>query len=246
MKRVNSIWSISDEVLQKTVDLSISLSEVLRILGFNERTGARRTLKKRITESNIDISHFRHRLAGKPSFIQRPISDYLIIGSSIQTHVLKKRLIKEGIFENKCCLCGLGDKWCNKLLILQLDHINGVNNDNRLENLRILCPNCHTQTETHSGKHLKIIHYCKSCNCKISRWSKKGFCNQCACKNQKYKLEVEKDILQRLVWEMPIINIAKMFFVSDQTVLKRCKKLNITKPPRGYWLKSNKNNGAMV
>lgn len=65
---------------------------------------------------------------------------------------LKKWLLAEGILENKCVLCGLGPEWNGAPLVLQLDHINGVNNDHRVENLRILCPNCHTQTETYAGR----------------------------------------------------------------------------------------------
>lgn len=65
---------------------------------------------------------------------------------------LRKRLIAEGFKENVCECCGIKAEWNGMPLTLQLDHINGNSFDNSLENLRILCPNCHTQTETHSGK----------------------------------------------------------------------------------------------
>lgn len=68
-----------------------------------------------------------------------------------QTLKLKKRLIRENIFENKCSCCGI-DKWQGKEIALQLDHISGDNSDHRKENLRLLCPNCHSQTETWCGK----------------------------------------------------------------------------------------------
>lgn len=68
---------------------------------------------------------------------------------------LKNRLIKEGILENKCLWCGVSN-WRDLPIILQLDHINGDNTDNRLENLRLLCPNCHSQTETFCGKGKKL------------------------------------------------------------------------------------------
>lgn len=71
------------------------------------------------------------------------------------TNRLKKRLIKEGIKEDKCESCGLVDIWNGKPITLQLDHINGINYDHRLENLQILCPNCHSQTDTYCGRNKK-------------------------------------------------------------------------------------------
>ena len=64
---------------------------------------------------------------------------------------MKARLIKEGYIEYKCAICGIKD-WLGQPLSLQLDHINGINDDHRLENLRLLCPNCHSQTDTYAGK----------------------------------------------------------------------------------------------
>lgn len=65
---------------------------------------------------------------------------------------LKKRLLDAGRLENVCSGCGVGPEWNGQSLTLQLDHINGISNDHRYENLRILCPNCHSQTPTYSGR----------------------------------------------------------------------------------------------
>ncbi len=70
--------------------------------------------------------------------------------------ILKKRLLKEGLLEYKCAICGNTGEWLGQPLTLQLDHINGDHFDHRLENLRLLCPNCHSQTETFSGKNKNI------------------------------------------------------------------------------------------
>lgn len=76
----------------------------------------------------------------------------------IKNHIpLKKRALAAGYIENKCSICSLGPEWNGKPLTLQLDHINGKNNDHRPENLRTLCPNCHTQTETYAGRRREVL-----------------------------------------------------------------------------------------
>lgn len=77
----------------------------------------------------------------------KDISEYLIKGSHIKTTHLKNRLIKEGMLKGVCKKCGI-NQWLGNDITLQLDHINGDNCDNRIENLRLLCPNCHSQTPT--------------------------------------------------------------------------------------------------
>ena len=70
---------------------------------------------------------------------------------------IKGKLIREGLKENKCEICGLINEWNGKPLVLQLHHINGNHTDNRLENLQILCPNCHSQTDTYCGSNI-VVH----------------------------------------------------------------------------------------
>lgn len=81
-----------------------------------------------------------------------PLDDILNNKVKFDSVQLKKRLLHEGILENKCVKCGNLDEWNNEPLTLELDHINGDSNDNRIENLRILCPNCHSQTDTFRKK----------------------------------------------------------------------------------------------
>ncbi len=76
----------------------------------------------------------------------------LLVGRRNRTHV-KGRLLRAGLLENRCDECGLRE-WRGKPLIVHIDHVNGIKNDNRLENLRMLCPNCHSQTETYGGKNM--------------------------------------------------------------------------------------------
>ena len=81
-----------------------------------------------------------------------PIPELLERGKSRPN--IKQRLIRAGILENRCQDCGLSE-WRGKRLSIQIDHINGVRDDNRLENLRMLCPNCHSQTETFGSRNRK-------------------------------------------------------------------------------------------
>ena len=77
-----------------------------------------------------------------------PLKNILVKNSNYSRGNLKKRLIQDKILKNKCYSCGLGETWNNRPIVLQLEHINGDGMDNRIENLSILCPNCHSQTDT--------------------------------------------------------------------------------------------------
>jgi hypothetical protein len=75
-----------------------------------------------------------------------------IVGSTTARHAVKRRLIQENLIEYRCIDCGNTGEWAGKTLSLQLEHKNGISNDNRLENLTFICPNCHSQTDTYAGK----------------------------------------------------------------------------------------------
>lgn len=85
----------------------------------------------------------------------KPLNQVLVENSTYNPYRLKLRLIRDGILANVCSECGLTPEWNGKPLSLQLDHINGVHNDHRLDNLRLVCPNCHSQSSTYAGKNKK-------------------------------------------------------------------------------------------
>jgi Zn finger protein HypA/HybF involved in hydrogenase expression len=155
---------------------------------------------------------------------------------------LKRRLIKEGIIKNECALCGQGPNWKGKKMSLILDHINGINNDNRLENLRIVCPNCNATLPTHAGrniKHTKKENKCLDCKETISKNAIR--CKKHAALQQKNKIKwPSDDELKKLVWQKPKTILSKELGVSDKAIAKRCNQRKISQPPKGYWNKSKK------
>lgn len=137
--------------------------DALKKLNWDTRTYGYRKLNKFINENNVDISHFDtkqeiyEKTLGKSNVNKKkPIEIYLVSGSTHQnTSSLKKRLYKEGFKKPICEECGQDENWRGNRISMILDHINGVHDDNRIENLRILCPNCNAALPTHCGKNSK-------------------------------------------------------------------------------------------
>ena len=153
MPQISKVYQVSDEQFIQIVQESNSYSDCLRALGLGTRGGSSTDiLKKRISELNCSTEHF-----GKQSqsvTVKYSLEEILVENSSYANiSRLKQRLVNEGKMEYKCQKCGISE-WLGKPLTLQLDHINGIHNDHRLTNLRFLCPNCHSQTDTYAGKNI--------------------------------------------------------------------------------------------
>ena len=137
---------------------SVCYSDLLVRLGLRPAGGNYATLHKKIRELRIDTSHFRKGpwSKGRRDLPQRrfPLSQVLIENSWANTNDLKWRLINEGLKNGSCELCGWAQRSADGRLPLELDHINGIRNDNRIENLRVLCPNCHSLQPTHRGRNI--------------------------------------------------------------------------------------------
>ena len=153
---MNSRYTYSEEDLREAVKTSTSIRQVLDKLNIVPAGGNYQTTNRRIQKLDIDTSHFTGQAWNKGKVIgpKRPIEEYLKENSVVQSFRLKNRLLLEGIKQHKCECCGITE-WNKKPAPLELDHINGNHHDNRLENLRILCPNCHAQTDTYRGKNKK-------------------------------------------------------------------------------------------
>ena len=156
MKQYTKEW------LEELCKNSSSYIEVLEKAGRKYGGGTVQTLKNKIAEYNIDISHFKRqgwnkgltkdtdsRIKSKERY---KLEDIFVENSPITRHCLIDYIRKYNIIEYKCQFCGCDGNWIGDTISLELDHINGINNDNRVENLRFLCPNCHALTDTYRGK----------------------------------------------------------------------------------------------
>lgn len=196
-RKWSDIWQLPSAEFKILVTQSFTIKEILIKLNKTYSAGNYRTLHNRLKLENIDISHIRNTTKTSNSTKSLPLEEVLIANSTYKTFCLKKRLLKLGLLESKCSECQLSTNWNNKPLSLQLDHINGINNDNRLENLRMLCPNCHSQTDTYSGKGTKgnkynnpIVYICPICSApKKAKISK--MCLDC---NKKLRVEKQTDL----------------------------------------------------
>ena len=143
--------------LKEAVNSSDSIRECLIKLNVTPYGGNYIIFKKAVKHFCIDISHFTGKLAsskknkGRSSRNKIPLDDILQNKRPYGSNKLRIRLLSENIFPHKCSNCELTE-WMNQLIPLELDHIDGDNMNNSLDNLRMLCPNCHAQTSTYCGK----------------------------------------------------------------------------------------------
>lgn len=145
--------------LRKAAAKSRSIRQILHELELKESGGNYLQINKYLETFQISISHLKGKGWSKGTSgykrPQIPLKKILIKNSFFQSHKLKRRLMAEGLMKPKCQECGWSEKSEDGRLPLELDHINGDSHDNRLKNLRILCPNCHSLKPTHRGSNTK-------------------------------------------------------------------------------------------
>lgn len=149
---VSKIDLLSDGEFKELIENSASTSDVLKALGYTVKGNSwgYKIVADRMDKLQISFGKkFKVDNSGKTFLI--PLEKVLTKDSDYNRTKLKERLVAEGIKEYKCEICGLSE-WLDKPISLQLHHLNGIHNDNRLSNLQLLCPNCHSQTENFGTK----------------------------------------------------------------------------------------------
>ena len=199
-----------------------SYAEVLRLYNLPLNSGNYSTLKRHIKVQKIDVYHFDGGVSKRDFTDIRKLKislDKILISESTYSNIsnLKNRLYNEGLKERKCELCGQDEIWRDSKISLILDHINGVNDDHRIENLRIVCPNCNATLPTHCGKNRKKLSYCK---CGEKKYKTSILCKSC---NDLMKRKKERPTLERLeidIKQLGYLKTGKKYGVSDNTIRK--------------------------
>lgn len=253
-RRTSLIWTTPEEEFREVIKNAYSYSHALTYFRLKNKGGNWRTLKERIKYLNVSTSHFLPRLAASLKSRRLTKEDVLekvlVENSKTSRNTVKRYLIQHALIDYKCECCGNDGEWMGQTLSLQLEHKNGVSDDNRLSNLGFLCPNCHSQTDTFAGKSSNKngggsrsrsdSATFKELSASLLHHSPKKHEEKNKIPYSPYKIIwPSPEDLQVMLWRQPTTWIAKDLGVSDQAINKFCKKHNLNKPPRGYWTKVN-------
>lgn len=247
-----SKYKFSDADFLNAINTSLSIRDALIKLGVAPHGGSYKSFNLRIKKLNIDTSHFtgQGHLKNKTHNWSKKISiDELLIANSdkVFNTKYKERLIKEGLLLNICSKCGLKNYWQDEPITLHVDHINGDHFDHRIENLRLLCPNCHSQTPTYCSKNnginipkirksdykkvLKENKFCIICKC-VMKTNKQSSCKKCYNENmatlRNYKTPTKInwppiEILKEKLLASSYLSLGKELGISDNAIRKHIK-----------------------
>lgn len=222
----------TDEQFIDAIKSSYSMASALRKIGVRPSGGNYDVAHRRIKTLNLDTSHFSGcgHLKGKTHNWAKktPLGDLLIknFTGGVGTHKIKLRLIKEGLLQRKCYKCGISE-WLGKQLSLELEHKNGDRYDNRIENLELLCPNCHSLTLTYRGRgkgknksHGYLVALQKEARERVLM-----------------DIDLNDSELAELVSKKSTIEVGNIFGISPRTVRRICFSRNIKIPHKSHLMR---------
>lgn len=222
---------LNKEEIIELITTSNSIREILLKIGYKETgTYLYDKFREHLNSLGIDIPKYKN-LNIPSNWKKYSMNEILVEDSKYKSRkTLKDRILRSGLKEYKCDVCGNDGRWNGSDLSLQLEHRNGVNNDNRIENLCFLCPNCHSQTKTFAGRNIKrekIVNYC-NCGSEIDKGKKE--CRKCVVeklkeRNKKNRKVNRPDISTILesVNRIGYVATGKLYGVSDNTIRKWIK-----------------------
>lgn len=252
------IDKFSREELEQIVKESSSIREIMRRIGYVGTSGSiTKSVKKRLIDFNIPYNELFSKSSLKNSRRKLTDDDVFTKDSTVSQSTVVKRYLEGNYSEYKCAICGQEPFWNGQTLTLTLDHINGINNDNRIQNLRWICPNCNRQLPTYGGRNFHRNpdgsakkNHCAMCKSEISKNA--TLCKKCSEIQKREKQEKERqakntsvlptpsseELREELIKTPNFTAVGKKYGVSGNTIIKWCKKYNIPhviaeyKPPK--------------
>jgi hypothetical protein len=221
-KRTSVIWSLTSEEFSALVSKCKTTTEILAFFGLKNIGGNSKTVWRRIRAEEIDTSHLTTLRKMRDDWNWRPeltpLEEVLVENSSYDRRSLKQRLLQGKLLDNKCYICEMLPVWESKPLVLRLDHINGVRDDNRIENLRFVCPNCDSQLDTFCGKHVSKskLPKCAECGKRLTA-SKSLLCSKCVLKKENRRTKIvwpDDDDLLAMVAQSNRFQVSKKLGIS--------------------------------
>jgi len=227
----------TDEQVRSAVEGAHSLAEAIRNLGLRPAGANHRSIRKLIARYGISTVHFDPNWASRRGNHARreiPLDRVLVEHSTYGRGHLKRRLYETGLKQRRCEMCGQNELWNGQMMSLILDHINGVADDNRLENLRIVCPNCAATLETHCGRKNRLDVPPRSClHCGrsfVPKYGTQRYCSHpCGVHSkgprdpQPSRRKVDRPTLDQLRQDlaaMSVCAVGRKYGVSDNAVRK--------------------------
>ena len=217
----NEILNRND--LIEIINANTTFAGIMRDLGLPVKGKLGNILKRKLIDAGIDLSH----LTGIPKVKhnRKTLEEHLCKGSTTKSSKLKIILLNRGLKTNKCEICGI-ENWNNLPIVMQLHHIDGDPTNNTLENLQMLCPNCHSQTDTycnsaHNSVIVKETYICPKCG------------KEKKCKNSKYCKECNALLNRKIEW--PSVDILKSYINEGKSLSDISKLYNVSRPTVKRW-----------